>query len=116
MYLTKESLFKKTERRYVDVPLPGGEVARLQSLTELERAEHNASLLKDDGSVDKSKLKNATSQLLVMMLVDENGEQILHDHEVDTLLGVDSLVMEILGDAAREHIGWDKDKGKEKNS
>ena len=116
MYLTKALLFEKTVRRIKEVTLPSGEVARLQSLTELERAEHNAGLLKEDGSVDRAKLKNATSQLLVRMLVDENGEQMLHEHEVDTLLGIDSLVMEILGDAAREHIGWNKDKGDEKNS
>ena len=115
MYLTREALFQKTERRYRDVDLPNGEKARLQSLNELERAEHNSELLKDDGSVDKEKLKLATCRLLRMMLVDADGNEILHDSDIEVLLQIDSAVMEVIGDAAREHIGWNKDKPEKKS-
>jgi hypothetical protein len=111
--LNREGLLQKTNRRYIEVELPSGGKARLQSLTELERAEYNSSLLDKKGELDKAKLTYGTMMLLCRMLVDGDNKRIFLDHEHEILAGIDSLDMEVLGDEARKHIGFDSEYRKE---
>lgn len=115
--LSREDLLLRRARRYKEVKLSSGEIARLQSLTELERSEYNMGLLDKKGDVNKKALTKATQMLLVKMLVDGEGNRLFLDHESDLLADIDSLDMEILGDAAREHIGFNRrDEALEKKS
>lgn len=107
--LSREGLLQKTKRRYVEVQLPSGGTARLQSLNELERAEYNSSLLDKKGELDRDKLTYGTMMLLCRMLVDQDNKRMFHDHEHETLALIDSLDMEVLGDEARRHIGFDSE-------
>jgi hypothetical protein len=117
MAISRDQLLAKRARRYREVTLSSGDVARLQSLTELERSEYNMSLLDKKGDVNKKALTKATRMLLVKMLVDADGNRMFFDHEDDLLADIDSLDMEILGDAAREHIGFTrKEESLEKKS
>lgn len=111
--LSRDGLLQKTKRRYVDVQLPSGGVARLQSLTELERSEYNSSLLDKKGELDREKLTFGTMMLLCRMLVDQDNKRMFLDHEHEILASIDSLDMEVLGDEARRHIGFDSDYRKE---
>lgn len=111
--LSRDGLLQKTKRRYVDVQLPSGGVARLQSLTELERSEYNSSLLDKKGELDREKLTFGTMMLLCRMLVDQDNKRMFLDHEHEILASIDSLDMEVLGDEARKHIGFDSDYRKE---
>jgi len=108
MILSREQLLERTKRRIIDVALSNGDVVKLQSLTEIERAEYNAEMLLDDGSVDKEQFKFGTAKLLCRMVVDETGKRMFHDNEWEIIAELDSLVTEELGDAARKHIGFDK--------
>jgi hypothetical protein len=107
-FLTREKLLLSTQRRYTEVDLPDGKV-RLQSLTDLERGEYNSEMLHDDGSVDKEAVKSGTAKLLVRMMVDEEGVLLFHKEEWPVIANMDSLVTEKLGDAAREHVGFNRD-------
>lgn len=111
--LSREGLLQKTGRRYIEVELPSGGTARLQSLTELERSEYNASLLDKKGDIDKSKLTYGTMLLLCRMLVDSDNKRMFLDHEYEILSSIDSLDMEVLGDEARKHVGFDAEHRKE---
>lgn len=111
--LNREALLQKTRRRYIDVDLPSGGCARLQSLSELERAEYNASLLDKKGEIDRNKLTYGTMMLLCKMLVDGDGKRLFLDHEYETLASIDSLDMEVLGEEGRKHIGFDVEYRKE---
>lgn len=112
-FLDRSALLGKRERRYREVELPSGGKVRLQSLTELERSEYNSELLDKKGEVDRKKLTFGTALLLVRMLVDENGKRLFMDNEYEELSGIDSLDMEILGDEARKHVGFDYETRKE---
>lgn len=111
--LSREGLLQKSKRRYLDVFLPSGGTARLQSLTELERSEYNSSLLDKRGELDREKLTYGTMMLLCRMLVDEDNKRMFLDHEHEILASIDSLDMEILGDEARKHIGFDSEYRKD---
>ena len=111
--LSRDGLLQKTKRRYTEVNLPSGGVARLQSLTELERSEYNSSLLDKKGDLDREKLTYGTMMLLCRMLVDNDNKRMFLDHEHEILASIDSLDMEVLGDEARKHIGFDSEYRKE---
>lgn len=111
--LSREGLLQKTKRRYTEVNLPSGGVARLQSLTELERSEYNSSLLDKKGDLDREKLTYGTMMLLCRMLVDNDNKRMFLDHEHEILASIDSLDMEVLGDEARKHIGFDSEYRKD---
>jgi len=111
--LNRELLLGKTARRYVEAELPSGGKVKLQSLTELERSEYNAGLLDKKGELDKQKLTYGTAMLLVRMLVDDEGKRLFLDHEYEVLANIDSLDMEVLGDVARRHVGFDSEARKE---
>jgi hypothetical protein len=108
MILTREQLLEKSKRRFLDVTLSDGSVAKLQSITEIERAEYNSEMLTADGSVDKEQFKYGTAKLLARMLVDESGKRMFHDSEWELIAELDSLFTEEIGDAARKHIGFDR--------
>lgn len=111
--LSREGLLQKTKRRYIDVELPSGGTARLQSLSELERSEYNSSLLDKKGEIDKTKLTFGTMLLLCRMLVDSDDKRLFLDHEYELLASIDSLDMEVLGEEARKHVGFDLEYRKE---
>jgi hypothetical protein len=111
--LDRSGLLSKKGRRYRDVELPSGGTARLQSLTELERSEYNSELLDKKGEVDRKKLTFGTAMLLVRMLVDEEGKRLFLDSEYEELSSIDSLDMEVLGDEARKHVGFDAETRRE---
>lgn len=111
--LSRDGLLQKSKRRYVDVLLPSGGTARLQSLTELERSEYNSSLLDKRGELDREKLTYGTMMLLCRMLVDQDNKRMFLDHEHEILAAIDSLDMEVLGDEARKHIGFDSEYRKD---
>jgi len=109
--LSREQFAEFGKRRYVEVELPQGKV-RLQSLTEMERGDFNAEMLDDEGKVDKESTKAGTAKLLVRMIVDEQGILVFHANEWPVIAAWDSLITEQLGDAARKHIGFDRDNEK----
>lgn len=108
--LSREGILAKRERRYRDIVLPSGGQVRIQSLTELERSEYNMMLLDKKGNLDRKMLNKANRLLVVKTLVDENNSRIFMDHEEELLADMDSMDMEAIADASREHIGFGKEE------
>lgn len=74
--LTKAELLAKTERRFVEVPLPSGGDVRVRSL---KRAEHRAwrkSFQKKNGDLDVDKFEYSDDVLIAMSLVDDKGAEL----------------------------------------
>lgn len=105
MFLSRADIQNRVQRRYIEVPLHDGKVARLQSLTDLERMEWNQELFDETGKMVVNKWKYQTAKLLVRMLVDENGHRLFMDEDWELLLELDAKDGAVLGDEAREHIG-----------
>jgi hypothetical protein len=110
--LTKDKLLAMAKRRYREVQLPdhlGSDVARIQSLTEREKSDYEASLFKP-GSMKpiRDMLASARRRLLILTLVDDQNERLLGDADEPSLLEMDGAVSSYLYDAATEHCGFQK--------
>ena len=105
MYLDRSALLGRTARRYKDVLLSDGGIVRLQSLTDLERMEWNQELFDSDGKPVVERWKYQTAKLLVRVIVDGEGKRVFADHEWESILDMDSLDTDLLGDESRKHIG-----------
>lgn len=117
MFLTREQILAKTTRRYTT-----SEGARLQNLTELElstlRGIWAARYGEDvDGPVDLTSRR----ELLVMCLVDGEGQRLFSNEDVTLLGGIDGAFSEAVYETAATHAGLRREVGKdvdksEKNS
>lgn len=108
--INKGELLSKTQRRYKMVPLPGGDLARIQSLTEREKSEYECSVLSSrSGRAIRSRMASATRALIILCLVDGNGNRLLGDEDHDKLSQVDGAVTAAIYTAASEHCGFSAD-------
>lgn len=79
------------ERRYREVTLPiSGKRVRIQSLSELERARYEAALIDGNGRRIAARVRDQRARLICLCLVDERGDRLLHDTDVDAVLARDS--------------------------
>ena len=103
-FATRDNLFAtKSLRRYTTVEVNGG-MYRLQSLTEGEKSRYEASIVNSKGVTSK----DARKRLLILMLVDAEGERLLTSADMDALEEVDGLVTSTLFTAAIRHAGFDQ--------
>lgn len=92
----RESILKRTERRYAeieDVPTIG--TVRIQSLSELERAKIEV------------KSRENWEQLRVLLVayacVDEDGNRLFGDADIENLEKVDSCIITLIAEAIEDH-------------
>jgi hypothetical protein len=109
MYLTREQILAKTARRYTV-----SQGARLQNLTELELSTLRgiwASRYGEDigGPVDLTSRR----ELLVMCLVDANGDRLFTNDEVVALGALDGAFSEAIYEDAATHCGMRRAVDKE---
>ncbi len=116
--ISRDALLGKTARRYMTVDLPGGEKARIQSLTELEKSEFEFAVISTKGKALRSKMVIARRTLVVLCLVDNDGKRILSDADLDALAQIDGAVISAIYDEARIHCGFEEGdiEGLAKNS
>lgn len=115
---TRESLLKSCARRYAMYELADGSQARIQSISERERAAFDMYPLNEDGKLDSSKLQSARQYLVALCLVDDTGKRIFADNELGLIADLDAKVSLPLYEACAAHVGL-KDNGveaAEKNS
>lgn len=103
----RDKLLKTCVRRYTRRDVDGIGSVRVQSLTELERATVEAIASQDP--------KKMRAMLIVQSLVDEDGNRLFSDKEVDSVLQMDSRVSIALSDVVLDHIGRDKSEDAVKN-
>ena len=103
----RDRLLKTCVRRYARRNVDGLGSVRVQSLTELERA-----TVESIASQDAKKMR---AMLIVQSLVDDDGNRLFSDKEVDSVLQMDSRVSIALSDVVLDHIGRDKSEDAVKN-
>lgn len=103
---TREQLLGATKRRYRLVNVPDLGEFRIQSLTERERSNYEASLLDRKGGVVKDRMLSSRRRLIALTLVDDVGNRLLGEADVDKLEDLDSGVTVLLWEAARDHCGF----------
>lgn len=84
------------DRRFKVESIPGLGRVRIRSLKESERSKYEADLLDDDGDLDCDELRTAKRRLIVLTVVDGNGETLLSDRDVDALGEKDGAIFNAL--------------------
>lgn len=109
MYADKSALTGSTKRRFRDVTIPEtGDTFRLRSLSDRERSKYETDTLTKSGKVNTHRVEDSKRRLLVLTLVDAEGNRLFRDNETDQLADVDGLLIGRLFDAAREHCGFEE--------
>jgi len=105
--LTRDQLLGQCERRYRDVELPGGGSVRIRSLSEKEKSAYETELMTGKGTFRRSRLDDAKRRLMVLCLVDEDGQPLLQRGDTAALENLDGAVTSHIYDEIREHCGFD---------
>lgn len=109
-YLGRDAFLAKAKaaRRYMDCRLPSGGVVRLQSLSEFERSNYERGLLnkKGDGANPNALLASKRA-MVVLCMVDEEGNRVLSDNDINALASMDSADIDHICTTARKHCGFD---------
>lgn len=103
---TKERLANYTKRRIKELPYHDGEVFYIQSMTEVERAEFNDSLLNKEGEIDQAAAAKAARRLICMCLVEQDGTAVfVPGVDEEKLNNVDAALTMFLREAIDDHCG-----------
>jgi len=108
--LSRDAILAADDREYEVVPCPewGGEV-RLRSLTGAERDAYEQSLVQTRGKSREMNLRNARAKLVALCAVDENGNRLFTDADVNALGKKNAKPLDRLFDAARRLAGLSED-------
>lgn len=106
-YATRENFLNPElkARRFAEREFALLGLVRIQSLNDRELTKLQAALYKKDGSIDPIKAQRATAAQICACVVDENGNTILTESDVDVLRSQDASLVNELGAWVREHIG-----------
>lgn len=110
------------DRRYREVTLPVRRVrVRLQSLTERESSEYQATILNTRGGSTayvRQRLIDANRRLIVLCMVDGAGNRMLNKNDVERMADWDAADSAFLYDECASHCGLNRDdlEGLVKNS
>lgn len=105
-FASRESILAAPKRRFTTVDIPEWGCFRIRSLTELERSRFEASIRDKKGQVSNSKLLDLKCRLIVLCVVDADGNTILTDADIPALREQDSRRTNTLVDAIQEHCGF----------
>jgi hypothetical protein len=94
-------------RRFKVVPLADGNQVRIRNLTELEKAEFEASVLTDKGDLSSRLLRKHRMRLIVACVCDDQGNQVLTDADLPAIGAKDGAITTQLADECRKHCGFD---------
>jgi len=111
-FATRELLTQRTPRRFTAVPIDGWGTVRIRSLTELERSRFEATIRDKTGQVSSVRMIDLKCRLIVLCVVDAEGNQILQDADITSLREQDSKLTNQLVEAIQSHCGYsDADLG-----
>lgn len=102
---TREHLLAAPKRRFAEVEIPGWGTVRIRSLSELERSRFEASIRDKRGQVSASKLIDLKCRLIVLCVVDTDGNPILSNNDIEQLRQQDSRLTNLLTEKIQEHCG-----------
>ncbi len=106
---TKEQLLTRAKRRYTTVTITEtGDTFRIQSLTEKEKSDYEATMMSKAGAISRDRLQDAYRRLFVLVVVDEAGNRMFSDGDLADLENVDSLVVARVFQVAHAFCGFEK--------
>lgn len=84
--LSKDDILNATDIQFQVVPVPewGGDV-RVRSMTGADRDAYEQSLMASRGPDEKANLRNVRARLVAFCAVDDAGERLFSDADVDAL-------------------------------
>lgn len=95
------------KRRYKNIPLPAsGLTARIQSLMEGEKEAYESAIYTKGREIARDKFENSRRRLIVLCLVDEDGQRTLSDADLDQLRNLDGADVAHLAEACLIHCGF----------
>ncbi len=107
-FATRDAFLGPAKRRFTEAEIENLGKVRIRSLTELERSKFEASMRAKDGQVSNVKLVDMKARLIVLCVVDGDGNPLLTHRDIDQILQQDSKVTNELVDRIQEHCGFTK--------
>jgi len=104
-FITRDALLRPAVRRFKTIEIADWGKFRIRSLTELERSRFEASIRDKRGQVSNTKLIDLKCRLIVLCVVDGDGNQLLSNSDIDTLRNQDAKFTNELVDAIQTHCG-----------
>lgn len=105
-YINRDAILQRKPRRYRDVEVDGWGKFRIRSITEAERSRFEASIRDKNGQVSSSKMVDLKSRLIVLCVVDANGDPLLQNSDIAVLREQDSRFTNELVEAIQAHCGY----------
>lgn len=99
--INKQDIFAVDDRpmQPVDVPEWGGGIF-VRAMSGLERDTYEGGLLERRGLPMREKLKNTRAELVVLCVVDEDGNRLFSDEDIDPVSGKNAEVLTRIAMAA----------------
>lgn len=95
------------ERRYAERSFNSLGQVRIQSITELERKQWQFAALNEDGEVDRAAMPMTGPRLIVLTVVDEEGNRVFVDSDAGKLAEMDAGIIGGLVDWIMAHCEID---------
>ena len=106
--VSREQLLGATKRRFTILDVPNLGKVRVRSLTERERTQFESDNLDDKCLVDKEQALLAKRRLIVLCVVDAEGNPTLTLEDAERLADIDGAITGFLADALRTFCGFEK--------
>lgn len=108
--LSRDAILGADDRQYdeVDCPEWGGSV-RVRSISGAERDRYEESLIQQRGNSRQMNMRNARAKLVALCVVDEQGNRLFSDQDVNALGRKNAKPLDRLWDACRKLSGLSDD-------
>ena len=104
MTATRSMIYSGLKRRYIEIEVAGiKDKVRLQSLSARECSQLEASSVDDKGNASKWLMSLYDARWVVACVVDESGDRVFSDSDVEEVGAQDSFVIDVIAAAARNH-------------
>lgn len=104
-FITRDAILRPAKRRFAEISIRDWGKFRIRSLTELERSRFEASIRDKRGQVVPDKIVDLKCRLIVLAVVDADGNQLLQNSDIETLRQQDSRLTNELVDFIQKHCG-----------
>jgi hypothetical protein len=104
-FITREAILAPAKRRFAEIAIRNWGKFRIRSLTELERSRFESSIRDKRGQVIADKMVDLKCRLIVLAVVDHEGNQLLTNQDIEQLRQQDSKLTNELVDFIQRHCG-----------
>ena len=113
MLLSKDQIFSAEDLPYRDIEVPEWHgTVRVKTMTGMEREAFEGSLWDRSGETPIYKPEHFRAKLLSKCIVDEKGERLFSDKDIEKLSGKSAKALDRLFDAAQEINGISREEQK----